>query len=105
MTKSIDSVKELKQSLSKELIKDGGGNSDRCLDILKRLDESFIDIDVLSKTMVGAVVSKFKTNDDEKVATAAKVLVRKWKKIAKTSGTKKKANAKRSMHRGISNHE
>jgi len=82
---NIRAVKELKESLSKELNNDDG-SSERCLDLLKCLDESFVDIKVLSETLVGTTVSKLKSNENKEVASMAKSLVKKWKQVAKKSG-------------------
>jgi len=89
----IPAVMQLKETLSKELVKLEKSVKDnialssafyeRCLDILQRLDEQVIDINVLCKTLVGTVVSKFKKCPDEPVATKAKILVKKWKDLAK----------------------
>lgn len=77
---------DLKESLSKELAAGGEADADRCLDLLKRLDECPIDLKILTDTLVGVAVSKFKSNDDMRVSVAAKALVKKWKKLAKQSG-------------------
>ena len=79
-------INDLKESLSKELAADGEADADRCLDLLKRLDECSVDMKILTDTLVGVVVSKFKSNDDMRVSVAAKALVKKWKKLAKQSG-------------------
>ncbi len=79
-------INDLKESLSKELAAGGESDADRCLDLLKRLDECSIDMKMLTDTLVGVVVSKFKSNEDMRVSVAAKALVKKWKKLAKQSG-------------------
>jgi len=89
-------VSQLKECLSKELPKlekNMASNTplsekfyERCLDTLQRLDELPIDLSVLSKTLVGTVVSKYKSCPDPSVAAAAKKLVKKWKKLAKEEG-------------------
>ncbi len=90
MSSIIRNVNELKQSLSKEL--QGGGlashkeNSDRCADILSQLDAEAVTLQVLTETLVGTVVSKFKSHEDPSIAAQAKALVKKWKQLAKQSG-------------------
>ena len=81
---TIRKVNQLKESLAKESGKD---NSERCNDILNQLDAiPDICIRVLSETLVGTVVSKLKSHKDDKVASQAKHLVKKWKQIAKQGG-------------------
>lgn len=98
MKGTISSVNCLKQSLSKELTKFEKYKSDnvalssafydRCLDILNELSKLPIDLSVLSKTLIGTVVSKFKKCEDEKVSSMAKLLVKKWKGVASQNGVK-----------------
>lgn len=89
-------VQQLKECLSKELPKlekNKASNTplsskfyERCLDTLNRLTELPIDLPILSKTLVGTVVSKYKSCPDPDVAQAAKNLVKKWKALAKQEG-------------------
>lgn len=83
-------VLELKDSLSKEL--NGEANSESCLDILSRLDECSISLQMLSETLVGITVSKCKSSSDEDVSSKAKALIKKWKKLAKQGGVATKNN-------------
>jgi len=89
MSTSIRAVKDLKDSLSKEMNGDGsvgGDNSERCTDILGQLDSSPMTLQILTETLVGTVVSKFKKHSDPSVAAKAKALVKKWKQLATQSG-------------------
>lgn len=89
MSASIRVVKDLKDSLSKEMNGDGsvgGDNCERCTDILSQLDSSHMTLQILSETLVGTVVSKFKKHSDPSVAAQAKALVKKWKQLATQSG-------------------
>eukprot|EP00526_Cylindrotheca_closterium_P017267 CAMPEP_0113627988 /NCGR_PEP_ID=MMETSP0017_2-20120614/14498_1 /TAXON_ID=2856 /ORGANISM="Cylindrotheca closterium" /LENGTH=312 /DNA_ID=CAMNT_0000538269 /DNA_START=81 /DNA_END=1019 /DNA_ORIENTATION=- /assembly_acc=CAM_ASM_000147 len=72
----------IKKSLSKHLPPDGLGDEDieYCQDMLKKLDECDITLNVLTSTLIGTVVSKFKKH--EKLGPTAKALVKKWKKVA-----------------------
>eukprot|EP01134_Creolimax_fragrantissima_P003650 CFRG3650T1 len=54
----------------------------RCSSKLDRLSTMNIDLDTLSATKIGKVVSKLKKVDDRNVTNKAKVLISKWKKIA-----------------------
>lgn len=83
-------VLDLKDSLSKEI--QGESNTERCLDILGRLDECSISLQTLSETLVGVTVSKCKSNSDEVVSAKAKTLIKKWKKLAKKGGVATKNN-------------
>lgn len=86
-------VTQLKESLGKEFMKmekEKAVNTqlsskfyERCLDILQRLDDLQIDLPILKSTLIGTAVSKFKNCPEEEVARTAKLLVKKWKKIAK----------------------
>lgn len=92
MTSTKATVLDLKKILLKEL--DLGSTTaesvDRCDDLLSRLDECPIDLDVLSSTLIGTVVSRLKQH--EKLGPKAKALIKKWKGVAK-SGTSKSATA------------
>lgn len=89
-------VLQLKESLGKEHGKiekfsnDGTALSssfyERILDIFHRLNDLPIDLKILTETLIGTMVSKFKSCQDEKVSTTAKTLIKKWKKMAKQGG-------------------
>jgi len=84
-------VKILKETLSKKLVviggEDGGsaqdGDVEAARDILKRLDDLDVSMEILTETLIGTVVSKLKNH--ETLGASAKALVKKWKKIAKAS--------------------
>jgi len=106
-SKTLTVVCDLKLSLSKELVVyDRSKRNDavlsstfynRCADILKQLDRLQIDFDILCKTLVGTIVSKFKKCPDENVSNKAKLLVKKWKLLAKKEGvSEEKPSAKQS---------
>ena len=91
---TIRTVNELKESLSKELNKDDS-SSERCNDIIDQLDAvQDMSLAVLSETLVGTVVSKFKAHSDADVAAKAKGLVKKWKQLAKQAGAGSATKAK-----------
>jgi len=91
---TIRTINELKESLSKELNKDDS-SSERCNDIIDQLDAvQDMSLAVLSETLVGTVVSKFKAHSDADVAAKAKGLVKKWKQLAKQAGAGSATKAK-----------
>lgn len=89
MSSSLLLVNDLKKSLSKEL----GESCDveRARDILNQLDQCEMTLQILSDSLIGTVVSKFKTNEDSNVAAKAKSLIKKWKQLAKQSQTSSSA--------------
>lgn len=86
---TVATVNGLKASLSKELPLDDltDDSVERCEDMLKRLDECQMNLKVLSETLIGTVVSKFKTHST--LGPLAKNLVKKWKKAARGVPAKK----------------
>jgi transcription elongation factor S-II len=89
---TLKTVSHLKNSLSKELDKDG--NSERCIDLINQLDGiGDMSLSVLTETLIGTIVSKFKSHDDPSVSSAAKALVKKWKQLAKQAGVGKVTTA------------
>ena len=82
---TVKKVNQLKESLGKELKKKDNG--ERCTDILNQLDAvEDMSLAVLTETLIGAVVSKFKSHNDLGVSSIARTLVRKWKQLAKQAG-------------------
>lgn len=79
-------VNDLKESLLQYQDSKDSNDTEHILDILSHLDKCSMDVSILAGTLVGAAVSKFKTNADANVAVKAKMLVKKWKKLAKQSG-------------------
>lgn len=84
--KDILLVNDLKSSLSKELGSESC-NIERVNDILNQLEQCPINLPILSETLIGTVVSKFKSNQDSNVSSKAKHLIKKWKSFAKDSQT------------------
>ena len=82
---ALNTVNEIKAALSKELQDESRSpaSTERCKDMLDQLDGLPVDINILAKTMVGTVVSKFKA--DEGLGPTAKALLKKWKRLAKSS--------------------
>lgn len=80
---ALSTVEGIKASLSKLLPGESLSPEDceQCKDMLEQLDKCEVTLDILSKTLIGTVVSKFKAN--EEVGPLAKALVKKWKQVAK----------------------
>ena len=86
---SLKTVRTLKEDLLKITARPSGeGNTEKILDILKRLDAATVDLAVLSETLIGATVAKLKSHADGSVSGKAKELVKKWKGIAKQASQK-----------------
>ena len=79
----IQHVNQLKVSLSKELDRSEESNIERCSDILSQLEQCDMNLNILSETLVGVVVGKFKTHKDSTLSSKAKNLIQKWKTLAK----------------------
>jgi len=71
----------IKKSLSKHLPAEGLGDEDieHCRDMLQKLDECEVTLHILTSTLIGTVVSKFKKH--ERLGPTAKTLLKKWKKV------------------------
>ena len=80
-------VATIKAAMSKKLndvesLSDG--DVEQLKDMLQQLDAMEITLDILTKTLIGTVVSKFKHHGE--LGPTAKALVKKWKKVAKGGG-------------------
>lgn len=82
----IKRVNDYKESLVKFQQKSNDENKEAILDILSNLDKCSVDVNILTETLIGATVSKFKSNSDSEIAIKAKTLIKKWKQVAKQSG-------------------
>ena len=105
---TVRTINEIKASLSKELPADdlSDDSVERCLDMFRRLDECQVDLEILSKTLIGTVVSKFKTHGT--LGPLAKNLVKKWKKAARgaadsSTPTSTKKEARGDVHASTDN--
>lgn len=65
---------------------------DSCKDCLERLDGIDMTLSLLTDTLIGATVAKFKNHPQ--LSATAKQLVSKWKEVAKKSGAAQPAAAK-----------
>ena len=90
----VKTVRQLKEDLLKLQARPSGeGNTEKMLDILKRLDNVEMDIAILTETLIGATVSKLKSHNDGDLAITAKKGVKKWKGVAKASASNPAAAA------------
>jgi transcription elongation factor S-II len=91
---ALSTVQGIKESLSKlipaESVSDES-SVEQCRDMIKQLDECDVTLEILTKTLVGTVVSKFKTHDE--LGSVVKSLLKKWKKIAKEGPQQTSASA------------
>lgn len=81
---SVQTVLNLKEALEKEASSDTA-DVQRCKDVLDRLGESKMTLEILTETLIGAVVNKFKSHKD--LGATAKALIKSWKKVAASSST------------------
>jgi transcription elongation factor S-II len=89
----LSTVVGIKKSLSKMLPVDDVEDDqvEQGKDLLKQLDDVDISLDILSKSLIGTIVSKFKAH--EELGPPAKALVKKWKQVAKGGGVSEKKPA------------
>ena len=78
---TLATVQGIKASLEKEVEKGDDLSFETTKDMLDQLDKCKMTMAVLTKSLIGTVVSKLKTH--EQVGPIAKALVKKWKKVAK----------------------
>ena len=71
----------LKERLQKTLSASDNDNEDSIGDCFQRLEDIEMTTPILTETLIGATVSKFKSN--AKFGPRAKALIKKWKKIVK----------------------
>jgi transcription elongation factor S-II len=82
---TIKKIELIKQSMSKKVASGVDTLSDDDVetlkDMLKQLESFDVNLEILTKTLIGTIVSKFKKH--EIIGPTAKALVKKWKSIAK----------------------
>ncbi|CAB9497152.1 Transcription elongation factor A protein 2 [Seminavis robusta] len=86
---TLATVQGIKTSLEKEVAKGDDISSESVKDMLDQLDKCNMTMAVLTKSLIGTVVSKLKKHDD--LGPPAKALVKKWKKVAKDAEANKQA--------------
>jgi TFIIS helical bundle-like domain len=88
---TTQTVLNLKEALEKELPE--ATDAERCKDILGRLKECAMTLDILTETLIGATVNKLKSHKE--LGDAAKALIKSWKQIAaSTEKTSAKGDTK-----------
>ncbi|CAN0469488.1 unnamed protein product, partial [Scytosiphon promiscuus] len=68
---------------------------ERVCDVLGSLEGVDMSLALLKESKVGSTVFKLKKHADERVSNSAKVLVKKWKKVAEASGVQGTAKVKK----------
>jgi transcription elongation factor S-II len=81
---TTQAVLNLKEALEKELPEPT--DVERCKDILERLKECVMTLDILTETLIGATVNKLKSHKE--LGDTAKALIKSWKQVAASSEKK-----------------
>lgn len=90
---ALAEVQGIKVSLAKEVEKGDDMSEESARDMLLQLEKCNMTMDVLTKSLVGTVVSKLKKHDE--LGPLAKSLIKKWKQVAKEAETAKQAKIER----------
>lgn len=90
---TLVTVNGIKETLEKEVGKGDDMSLETCKDLLEQLDKCTMTLGVLTRSLIGTVVSKLKKHDE--LGPKVKELVKKWKKVAKEGEEKKKVKAER----------
>jgi len=76
-----EEVIRIQKKLNKMTSSDGSGQ-EQALDLLKELQTVDINLDVLTKTLIGKTVNALRqSSQDEEVLSLTKTLIKKWKKV------------------------
>jgi transcription elongation factor S-II len=81
---ALTTVKDLKIALLKELPAVSDAQVEHCRNVLDRLSDCSVTIEILTETLVGKEVTKLKNH--EHLGSLAKGLIKKWKKVAAANG-------------------
>lgn len=84
---TLATVQGIKESLAKEVGKGDDLSAEATREMLDQLGNCKMTMGVLTKSLIGTVVSKLKKH--EEVGPVAKALIKKWKTVAKDSESKK----------------
>jgi transcription elongation factor S-II len=79
---TLSTVQDLKIALLKELPAVTDVQTEHCLTVLQQLSNCQVTLLILTETMIGKEVSKLKNHEHEPLKTAAKMLIKKWKRVA-----------------------
>lgn len=86
---ALVTVQGIKVQLEKEVGKGDDLSTEAVKDMLDQLDKCHMTLGVLTRSLIGTVVSKLKKHDD--LGPTAKALVKKWKKVAQEGEANKQA--------------
>jgi transcription elongation factor S-II len=79
---TLSTVQDLKIALLKDLPAVTDVHIEHCLTVVQQLSNCQVTLDILTETMIGKEVSKLKNHEHEPLKNAAKMLVKKWKRVA-----------------------
>ncbi|KAJ5067783.1 transcription elongation factor tfiis [Anaeramoeba ignava] len=68
-------------------------NEEKVIDMINRLNEMNMNLDILKKTKIGFIINKLRGNTNQKVQTEARKLFTKWRKIYENSKNKNNKNS------------
>jgi transcription elongation factor S-II len=88
----VGTVRKLQSSLVKAS-ENSDDHIDRIQDLLQRLGELPITIEVLTETLIGKDVAKLRQSSNDSIVNLAKSLVTKWKKVAAAAASPSAASA------------
>ena len=75
-------IKKKLDKINDRLKDDGHADLDRAMDLLRRLDNMRMTLDILTKTGVGMTVNSLrKSTDDDQLVSLTKALIKTWKKL------------------------
>ena len=87
---TLETVKSIRDALNKEVPltaeNEDASSVERCKDLLERLSECSMTLDILVETLIGKVVSSMKSHPT--IGAKAKTLVKRWKKITRDAEEK-----------------
>eukprot|EP00639_Heterosigma_akashiwo_P007018 CAMPEP_0194558780 /NCGR_PEP_ID=MMETSP0292-20121207/569_1 /TAXON_ID=39354 /ORGANISM="Heterosigma akashiwo, Strain CCMP2393" /LENGTH=311 /DNA_ID=CAMNT_0039406519 /DNA_START=56 /DNA_END=992 /DNA_ORIENTATION=+ len=86
---------KLEKAMTKE--SEGQDQSERLVDLLGRLGEFEMTVEILRDTKIGATVSKVRKHSNADIAASGKALIKKWKKVATASAAAPAAGLQRSV--------
>jgi transcription elongation factor S-II len=79
---TLSTVQDLKIALLKDLPAVTDVQIEHCLTVVEQLSNCQVTLVILTETMIGKEVSKLKNHEHEPLKNAAKMLVKKWKRVA-----------------------
>jgi transcription elongation factor S-II len=83
---TLSTVQDLKIALLKDLPAETDVQIEHCLTVVQQLSNCQVTLLILTETMIGKEVSKLKNHEHVPLKNAAKMLVKKWKRVAAVAG-------------------